>query len=97
MKIPSGNPTTMKNNQQQTNFFFSAYPLQTFNLPAEEKRAYLHIYKTEDKGLKRLPDAKILPVMIACNDPQLKKSTEEKNIEPEHIEERESDWFASYE
>ncbi len=91
------NPTTMKSNQPQTNFFFSAYPLQAFNLPAEEKRTYLHFYKPEDKGLKRLPDSKVLPVINACDDPQLKKSAEEKNFQTDHIEESESDWFASYE
>jgi hypothetical protein len=87
----------MKNNQQQTNFFFSDYPSQVLNFATEEKRPYLRVYKNEDIGAQRSITSKNLPAISAYNDPQLIPSTEEKNIELVHIEERESDWFASYE
>lgn len=87
----------MKSNLQQTNFFFSAYPLHTLSSTTEEIRPYLRIYRNEDKGAQLSITSKILPEADIYNDPTLTIITNEKNIETEHVEERENDWFASYE
>ena len=97
MKILSENPNAMKSNQRQAKFYFSAYPLKALNLPAEEQKAYLHVYKNQDKIIKRSVSSKILPMIAAYKESLSEISTEAKNIQPDHIEERESDWFASYE
>jgi len=87
----------MKSNQRQAKFYFSAYPLKALNLPAEEQKAYLHVYKKQDKIIKRSVSSKVLPMIDAYKEPSSENSIEVKNIQPDHIEERENDWFASYE
>ena len=93
MKSPSNNPNAMKDNHPP-NFYFSAYPLKALNLP-EEKKAYLHIYKRENKNNRALVHSKILPMTLAAHEEAVKKSKEK--IQPDNIEERESEWFANYE
>ena len=87
----------MKNNQRKIRFYFSAYPLKALNLPEEEHKAYFHIYKKQDKIIKRSVSSKILPMIPAYKETALENSTVVKTEQPDHIEERESDWFASYE
>lgn len=96
MKISFKNPNAMNINHHP-NFYFSAYPLKVLNLP-EEKKSYLHIfYKRENKNKKLLVNAKVLPMTLAAHDEAVKNSKEKQNTQPDNIEERDNDWFASYE
>lgn len=97
MKSLPGNPRAMKSNQRRASFYFSAYPLKALNLPEEEQKAYFHIYKKQDKIIKRSVSSKVLPMINAYKMPATESSSAIKNSQPDHIEERESDWFASYE
>jgi hypothetical protein len=97
MKILSENPNAMKSNQRQAKFYFSAYPLKALNLPGDEQKAYFHVYKKQDKIIKRSVSSKVLPMIDAYKESLSEDSIEVKNAQPDHIEDRESEWFASYE
>ncbi len=87
----------MKNNLQQTNFFFSAYPLKALNLTEEEKKSYLKIYSGTDKCIKRSVSSKILPMVNPYPENKLPGLKKIKNKSSDQIEDRDPDWFASYE
>jgi hypothetical protein len=97
MKLLLKNPSTMKS-QGQPNFYFSAYPLKVIKEQEAEKKSYLHIY-TNLKAKKICRGVKILPMV----NPYSKKDEARllqnviKQIQPDNVEERDSDWFASYE
>lgn len=97
MKLFLKNPATMKNIHREPDFYFSAYPLKALNLPEDEKKTYLKIYSGTDKCKKRSVNSKILPMVNPYPDYKLTKSKEIKNKSTDQIEERETDWFASYE
>jgi len=94
LKIPS----TMKS-QGQPNFYFSAYPLKVIKEQEAEKKSYLHIYTNPKSKKKYAEGLKILPMV----NPYSKKDEVRllqnlnKHIQPDNVEERDSDWFASYE
>lgn len=94
MKNTFKKPTAMKNFNRLPEFNFSAYPLKALNLPAEEKKSYLHIYKKQSKT-KPLFHARILPMTLSQHEQAVKEYKENK--QNDNMEERESDWFASYE
>ncbi len=87
----------MKNDLPQSAFYFSAYPLKALNLTEAERKSYLHIYTKSDKNIKRSLRSKVLPMINPYKASDTEKTTEIKNIQTDQIEERENDWFASYE
>ena len=98
MKLSSLNPPTMKN-PGQPNFYFSAYPLKVLNQKEPEKKSYLHIY-TKSSGKKKYAESlKVLPMVNPYTEKDEARLTNKinKHIQPDNVEERDSDWFASYE
>lgn len=87
----------MKNIIPKSTFYFSAYPLKALNLSDAEKKSYLHIYTNSDKSIKRTINSKVLPMVNPYIDQKTETTKEKKINPPDHIEERENDWFASYE
>ena len=85
----------MKNNPRP-NFYFSAYPLKALNLP-EEKKPYLHIYKREIKSNRPAVHSKVLPMSLASYEKAVKEFNEAIQKQPDNIDQRETEWFASYE
>ena len=81
--------------KSEPNFYFSAYPLKALNLPETEKKSYLHIYRNKDGEVKAGGRVKILPMVNQYKEPIVKK--QEKTWPPDHIESRDSEWFANYE
>ena len=99
MKLSLKNPPTMKA-PGQPNFYFSAYPLKVIKKETEsEKKSYLHIY-SRSRGKKKYAEGlKILPMVNPYSkkdEARLMRSLDNRN-QPDNIEERDSDWFASYE
>jgi hypothetical protein len=98
MKLSIKNPTTMKS-QGQHNFYFSAYPLKVIKEQKTEKKSYLHIY-TRPSGKKKYADGlKILPMVnpYSQKDEARLLQNLNKQTQQDNVEERDSDWFASYE
>jgi len=85
--------------QGQPNFYFSAYPLKVIKDQEAEKKSYLHIYTNPKSKKKYAEGLKILPMV----NPYSKKDEVRllqilnKQTQPDNVEERDSDWFASYE
>lgn len=98
MKLLLPNPSTMKN-PAQANFYFSAYPLKVLNKQEPEKKSYLHIY-TKARGKKKYAESlKVLPMVNPYTEKDEARLTNNfnKHNQPDNVEERDSDWFASYE
>ena len=85
--------------QGQPHFYFSAYPLKVIKEQESEKKSYLHIY-TDPKSKKKYAEGlKILPMVNPYSkkdEARLLQSLNKQN-QPDSVEERDSDWFASYE
>ncbi|HEY5967762.1 MAG TPA: hypothetical protein VIU35_07270 [Chitinophagaceae bacterium] len=85
--------------QGQPNFYFSAYPLKVIKEQEAEKKSYLHIYTNPKSKKKYAEGLKILPMV----NPYSKKEevrllqSLNKQSQPDNVEERDSDWFSSYE
>ena len=97
MKL-SKTQTAMKH-PGQPNFYFSAYPLKVLNQQAPDKKSYLHIY-TKPTGKKKYASSlKVLPMVNPYNERDEARLTQElnKQNQPDNVEDRDSDWFASYE
>jgi hypothetical protein len=98
MKLSLKNPSTMKN-PGQPNFYFSAYPLKVLNQQEPEKKSYLHIY-TKSNGKKKYAEGlKVLPMVnpyTQKDEANLLQNLNKQN-QQDNVEERDSDWFASYE
>ena len=99
MKLSLKNPPTMKT-PGQPNFYFSAYPLKVIKeQPDSEKKSYLHIYSRSRDKKKYAEGLKILPMVNPYSkkdEARLLRSLDNRN-QPDNIQERDSDWFASYE
>jgi len=98
MKLSIKNPSTMKT-PGQPNFYFSAYPLKVIKGSDTEKKSYLHIY-TRPSGKKKYADGlKILPMVnpYSQKDEARLLQNLNKQTQQDNVEERDSDWFASYE
>jgi hypothetical protein len=98
MKLLLKNPPIMKN-PAQPNFYFSAYPLKVLNQQEPEKKSYLHIY-SKSRGKKKYAEGlKILPMVNPYTQKDEAKLLQDlnKQTRPDNVEERDSDWFASYE
>jgi len=83
----------------QPNFYFSAYPLKVIKGSDTEKKSYLHIYSGSRNKKKYAEGLKILPMVNPYSkkdDRRLMQNLSMQN-QPDNIEERDSDWFASYE
>ena len=80
------------------NFYFSAYPLKVLNQHEPEKKSYLHIY-TKPQGKKKYAESlKVLPMVNPYTEKEEAKLQDlTKPHRPDHVEHRDSDWFASYE
>ena len=98
MKLLTQKPPTMKN-PGQPNFYFSAYPLKALNQQEPEKKPYLHII-TKPSGKKKYSEGlKVLPMVnpySAKDEARLSRDLNNYNHK-DNVEERDSDWFASYE
>ena len=98
MKLISQKPSTMKA-PVQPNFYFSAYPLKVLNQQEPQKRSYLHII-TKPTGKKKYAEGlKILPMVnpySAKDEARLSENLDKYNHK-DNVEDRDSDWFASYE
>jgi len=98
MKLLLKNPSTMKS-QGQSNFYFSAYPLKVIKEQESEKKSYLHIYTNPKNKKKYAEGLKILPMVnpYSKKDEARLLQSLNKQTQPDNVEERDSDWFASYE
>ena len=97
MKALPKKPSTMKT-PGQPNFYFSAYPLKVLKDADTENKSYLHIYSRSRNKKKYAEGLKILPMV----NPYSKKDEDRlmQNLnqkQPDNVEDRDSDWFASYE
>jgi len=82
----------------QPNFYFSAYPLKVLNQQEPEKKSYLHIYSNPKDKKKYAEGLKVLPMVnpyTKKDEARLQKIT--RQAQPDNVEQRDSDWFASYE
>ncbi len=98
MKLSLPNPPTMKN-PSQPSFYFSAYPLKVLNQQEPAKKSYLHIF-TKPQGKKKYAESlKVLPMVnpYTAKDEARLTNDISKHNQPDNVEERDSDWFASYE
>jgi len=98
MKLILQKPSTMKA-PGQPNFYFSAYPLKVLNQQEPEKKSYLHII-TKSTGKKKYAEGlKILPMVNPYSAKDEARLSENLNnyTHKDNVEERDSDWFASYE
>lgn len=98
MNFVSKYPTAMKS-FIQPNFYFSAYPLKAISKEVEEKKSYLHIITKRNGKVKYSENLKVLPMV---NPYDKKEETRLSNLVNKHshqdkIEDRDADWFASYE
>ena len=98
MKLLSQNPPTMKH-PGQPNFYFSAYPLKVLNQPDAEKKSYLHIHTKRNGKIKYAESLKVLPMVNPYSEKDEAQFMQNLNKQshPDKVEERDSDWFASYE
>ena len=85
--------------QGQPNFYFSAYPLKVIKDQEAEKKSYLHIYTNPKSKKKYAEGLKILPMVnpYSKKDEARLLQSVNKQIQQDNVEERDSDWFASYE
>ena len=83
----------------QPNFYFSAYPLKVIKGSDTEKRSYLQIYSRSRDKKKYAEGLKILPMVnpYSKKDEARMMQALNKQTQPDNVEERDSDWFASYE
>jgi|SRR6187551_1461447 hypothetical protein len=98
MKLSIKNPPTMKT-PSQPNFYFSAYPLKVIKDSDTEKKSYLHIYTRSRDKKKYAEGLKILPMVNPYSKKDEARLMQNFNTQnqPDKVEERDSDWFASYE
>ena len=98
MKTLLKNPSTMKS-PSQPNFYFSAYPLKVIKEQESEKKSYLHIYTNPKSKKKYAEGLKILPMVnpYSKKDEARLMQSVNKQTQPDNVEERDNDWFASYE
>ena len=98
MKLSTLNPTNMKK-ATQPHFYFSAYPLKVINQPEQEKKNYLHIHTKRNGKIKYSESLKVLPMVNPYSEKDVARLIQkaDKQIPCDNIEERDSDWFASYE
>jgi hypothetical protein len=98
MKLSIKNSPTMKM-PGQPNFYFSAYPLKVIKGSDTEKKSYLHIYSGSRSKKKYAEGLKILPMVNPYSKKEETRLMQNLNMQnqPDNIEERDSDWFASYE
>lgn len=83
----------------QPNFYFSAYPLKAINQPEPEKKTYLRIHTKRNGKVKYTESLKVLPMVnpYTAKDEARLSAILNKQNHSDNIEERDSDWFASYE
>lgn len=98
MKLLMLKPSTMKSSSLP-NFYFSAYPLKVLNQHEPEKKSYLHIFTKPGSKKKYAESLKVLPMVNPYTQKDEAKLLQNviKQTRPDHLEERDSDWFASYE
>src|SRR6187402_463731 len=98
MKALLKKPSTMKT-PGQPNFYFSAYPLKVIKDSDTEKKSYLHIYSRLGNKKKYAEGLKILPMVnpYSKKDEARLMQSLDKRSQPDNVEDRDSDWFSSYE
>jgi hypothetical protein len=98
MKLSTCNPVSMKK-INLPDFHFTAYPLKALKQSVTEKKTILHVY-TGEKGVKKyVVNSKVHPMVNPYPEKLTSLATEKKltTIRPDHIEDCDADWFASYE
>jgi hypothetical protein len=98
MKTSSKYPNTMKVTNHP-NFYFSAYPLKSIPGNEKENKTYLHL-ETKPAGKKKYAEnAKVLPMKNPYSHAEEARLSNKlvKKTPNDKIEERDSEWFASYE
>ena len=85
--------------QGQPHFYFSAYPLKVIKEQESEKKSYLHFYTNPKSKKKYAEGLKILPMVnpYSKKDEARLLQSVNKQIQQDNVEERDSEWFASYE
>ena len=81
--------------KREPNFYFSAYPLKALNLPATEKKTYLHIYRNKDGEVKAGGTTKILPMVLPKKEVITPK--QQKKWPPDTIDQKDAEWYNNYE
>ncbi len=82
----------------QPNFYFSAYPLKVLNKQEPEKKSYLHIYSRPKDKKKYAESLKVLPMVNPYTEKdEVRLQNVTRQNQPDNVEHRDSDWFASYE
>ena len=98
MKLVMKKPSTMKT-PGQPNFYFSAYPLKVLKQEEPAKKTYLHIITKPTSKKKYAEGLKVLPMVnpYSAKDEARLSKNQHKHSHKDHVEDRDSDWFASYE
>ena len=98
MKLLTLKPSSMKS-PSQSNFYFSAYPLKVLNQQEPEKKSYLHIHTKSHSKKKYSESLKVLPMVNPYSQKDEARLLKNVINEPkkDNVEERDNDWFASYE
>jgi hypothetical protein len=84
----------------QPNFYFSAYPLKALSQTETVKEPYLRIITNpQGKKKKYAEGLKVLPMVNPYSPKEEARLSEKLNqsVQTDKVEERDSDWFASYE
>jgi hypothetical protein len=98
MKLSTCNPVSMKK-INLPDFHFTAYPLKALKPSAADKKTILHVY-TGEKGIKKyVVNTKVHPMVNPYPEKMTTPAPEKKSTAPfrDHIEDSDTDWFASYE
>ena len=98
MKLSIINPATMKK-FTEPNFCFSAYPLRVLKQNETDNKSFLHIH-TSKHGLKKyVVNAKVFPMInpYPVNAAEQTKNRIANRQDPDSVQERDAEWFSSYE
>ncbi len=98
MKTSALIPPIMKK-LTEPNFNFTAYPLKALNLPEGEIKSTLHIFTKQKGKAKYALDTKVFPMVNPYKEIPANTTTTNpaEKPQPDNVEEREAEWFASYE
>jgi hypothetical protein len=83
----------------EPNFNFTAYPLKALNLPVSDSKSTLHIFTKQKGKAKYAFDTKVFPMVNPYKEIPADTTTARpaEKPQPDNVEEREAEWFASYE
>ena len=102
MKLSTHNPEIMKQPIVPASYF-SAYPLKALNLPEPEKKSYLHIITPaggkEKTKMKYSEKKHVFPMRNVYDEKGRVENLHQSphQTQQDNMEEKDSEWFASYE